>query len=48
MYFGITNDPATFMDLIIRVFRNYLNVFVIIFIDEIMVDLKNESDHWVI
>ncbi|KAH0643755.1 hypothetical protein KY290_033609 [Solanum tuberosum] len=33
--FGLTNAPATFMDLMNRVFKQYLDLFVIIFIDDI-------------
>ena len=45
MSYGLTNALAAFMDLINRVFRNYLYSFVIVFIDEILVYLKNEGDH---
>ena len=45
MSFSLTNAPATFMDLINRVFRNYVDSFVIVFIDDILVYSKNESDH---
>ena len=33
--FGLTNAPAVFMDLMNRVFQNFLDLFVILFIDEI-------------
>ena len=45
MSFGLTNAPTAFMDLMNRVFRNYLDSFVIVFIDEILVYSKNEYDH---
>ena len=45
MYFDLTNALATFMDLMNRVFQNYLDSFVIVFIDDILVYLKNEEDH---
>ncbi|TMW94998.1 hypothetical protein EJD97_009503 [Solanum chilense] len=45
MLFCLTNALAEFMDLINGVFRNYLDAFVIIFIDDILVYSKNESDH---
>ena len=41
--FWFTNAPAAFMDLMNREFRNYLDVFVIVFIDDILVYLKNEG-----
>ncbi|XP_049378066.1 LOW QUALITY PROTEIN: uncharacterized protein LOC125842802 [Solanum stenotomum] len=36
MSFGLTNAPAAFMDLMTRVFRPYLDLFVIVFIDDIL------------
>ena len=47
MLFGLTNAPATFMDPMNRVFLNYLDIFVIVLIDDILVYQKNESDHMV-
>ena len=44
MLFGLTNAPLTFMDLMNRVFRNYLDSFVIVFIDDILVYPENEGD----
>ena len=43
--FDLTNAPVVFKDLINRVFGNYLDSFVIVFIDDILVYSKNESDH---
>ena len=40
-----TNSPTTFIDLMNRVFRNYLDSFVIIFIGDILVYSKSEGDH---
>lgn len=45
MPFGLTNTPTTFMDLINRVFRRYLDRFVIVFIDDILVYSKNKKVH---
>ncbi|KAH0775084.1 hypothetical protein KY290_012221 [Solanum tuberosum] len=45
MSFGLTNALAAFMDLMNRVFRNFLDSFVIVFIDDILIYLKSEDDH---
>ena len=37
MSFGLTNAPAAFMELMNRVFNDYLDKFVIVFIDDILV-----------
>lgn len=43
MPFGLTNTPSYFMDLMNRVFENNLDVFFIVFIDDILVYSKNYS-----
>ena len=45
MLFGLTNAPATFMDLMNRVFEEYLDKFVIVFIDDILVYSHTVEEH---
>ncbi|WVZ94154.1 hypothetical protein U9M48_040084 [Paspalum notatum var. saurae] len=45
MSFGMTNAPAYFMQLMNSVFMDYLDKFVIIFIDDILVYSKTEAEH---
>ena len=44
MPFGLTNAPAAFMDLMNRVFRPYVDQFVIVFINDIRVYSKDAQE----
>ena len=45
MPFGFTNAPTTFMDLLNRVFRPYVDQFVVVFIDDILVYSKDAQEY---
>jgi hypothetical protein len=45
MSFGLTNAPAYFMYMMNKVFMEYLDKFVVVFINDILVYSRNEEEH---
>ena len=45
MSFGLTNSQSEFMDHMNRLFQNYIDAFVIVFVDDVLVYSKSEGDH---
>ena len=45
MSFGLTNEPAAFMDLMHRVFQPYVDQFVVVFVNDILIYSQSEEEH---
>jgi len=45
MPFGVTNAPASFMDYMNKIFRSFLDKFVVVFIDDILIYFRTHEEH---
>lgn len=48
MPFGLCNASATFQNLVNDIFCNFLNVFVFVYIDEILIFSNSLDEHWIL
>ena len=45
MPFGVTNAPTQFMDMMNALFSEYLDKFVLVFLDDVLISSANPQDH---
>jgi len=45
MFFGVTNAPAVFMDYMNKIFKPFLDKFIVVFIDDILIYSRTQEAH---